>query len=227
MKNAAPLITDHVTVETLQRLLFSEEKPASLTPVDIAILTYLVLRRSLDHEIIDSEGTLALRLGCERKTIGESIARLKKIEWIEAAHRGVGRSKGLSLRLDKFPAAQPVRAVITQDAKKLALLYYKALKQNDPKRRFTKNWLPRQCPSAQRILTLSGGDLALARARLSFAVNHPKFRLRAQLSLYHALCLWKRITYAHEALTKQKPQTAEEGGKPNDANECSSATTNG
>jgi hypothetical protein len=64
------------TITMLQNLFFSETKPAELKPVDLSLLTYLILRRAEDHYIHDSQLTLANRLGCERQAIRDGIGRL-------------------------------------------------------------------------------------------------------------------------------------------------------
>lgn len=205
-KMKAPILTDRALIETIRHLYFSEGKPTQITPVDISILTYLILRRSEDHEIFDSQETIAGRIGCERKTVGESLERLKRMEWISIGGRGQGRTKAIAIRTDKLPASHGVRAAITQQAKSLTVRYHWYLKRTDPRRRFRKDWLQRQLPSAQRILTLCGGDLDLARAHLNFAMRHPIYKRRAETSLYHAICIWGKISRAYvEALEKASP----------------------
>jgi hypothetical protein len=50
------------TITLLQSLYSSESKPPELRPVDVALLTYLVLRQTEDHFVYDSQLTLANRL---------------------------------------------------------------------------------------------------------------------------------------------------------------------
>src|ERR1039457_5278855 len=69
-------------VARLENLLFSENKPPELRPVDIALLTYLIVRQTEDHFINDGQLTLASRLGCKRKAIADSIKRLNGLGWI-------------------------------------------------------------------------------------------------------------------------------------------------
>ena len=105
-------------VTRLQNLLFSENKPLELRPVDIALLTYLILRQTEDHCIYDSHLTLANRLGCERRAIADSIKRLSALGWVrtkepwqwnEKTHRKtktIGKTVGLSINLEKLPQAK-------------------------------------------------------------------------------------------------------------------------
>ncbi len=86
--------------------------------MDIALLTYLIVRQTEDHYINDSQLTLANRLGCERKTIADSIKRLDGLGWIvskkpwqwsektQRKTRSIGKTVGLSVNLDKLPQAQ-------------------------------------------------------------------------------------------------------------------------
>jgi hypothetical protein len=206
----APLITNHVTIDVLQRLLFSEDKPSRLTPVDLAVISYLILRRTHDHEILDSAQTIAARLSGDRRVIGRSLERLRSLGWVSVGSRGNGRTKAISINIDMLPAAQPVRAKITQDAKKLTWRYMTALGKMGRKK-FPKNWHTRQFPSAQRILTLCSADLELAARVLGHGLNNPKFKKRTAMSLYHALIVWHQIADSYQKQSKAQiiPTTQE------------------
>lgn len=195
------LLSDHAMIDVLQRLHFSESKPSYLLPLDISLLTYLVLRRSIDHEISDSAGTLAHRLCVERQAIGESLDRLQQHGWITVSGRGVGRSKGLSLNTEKFPAIQAVRERISEEAKFIAREYANEL-QKAGRRRFPKNWISRQFPSAQRIIDKCGGDAALARSMVAFGFTDKELHKSVRTSLYHATLIWPKITRAYQTRLK-------------------------
>ena len=105
-------------VARLQNLYFSENKPTELIPLDILLLTYLILRQTEDHFINDSQLTLANRLGCERKAVAKSIKRLSDLGWIvskaswqwsektKRKTRSIGKTVALSVNLDKLPQAK-------------------------------------------------------------------------------------------------------------------------
>jgi hypothetical protein len=105
-------------VARLQNLLFSENKPEQLRPLDIALVTYLILRQTEDHYINDSQLTLANRLACERKAIADSIKRLDGFGWIvskapwqwnkntKQKTRSIGKTVALSVNLAKLPQAK-------------------------------------------------------------------------------------------------------------------------
>jgi hypothetical protein len=156
----APLLDNHVLIDILQRMFYSEAKPSNLLPVDLSVMTYLLLRRCTDHAIFDSYQTIAERVCVERKTVPESLDRLQRAGWIALGSRGPGRSKAVTINIDKFPAAQPVRDRITLEARVLVQEYVKELGKVG-RRKFPKQWIPRQLPSAQRILTKCGGDVNL------------------------------------------------------------------
>lgn len=218
----APLQTNAVTIDVLQRLFFTENKPSSLTPLDIAILAYLILRRTTDHSIHDSHLTIAERVCSDRRTVSRSLRRLEKAGWVSVGGRGAGRSKAISINIEKLPAAQPIRAAVTIEAKQLASRYHIALQKRVGVRKFPKNWLTRQAPSAQRILTHCEGNLPLACEVIGHALSNPKFKLRASKSLYHVLVIWPSImrSYQQAKAALQNKGTEKENG-------CSTATNCG
>jgi DNA-binding MarR family transcriptional regulator len=197
--------SNHVTIDVLQRLYFSESKPKQLKPIDLSVLSYLILRRTADHNIYDSQQTIAERLGSERKAVASSLARLQKLGWVTVGGRGNGRSNAISIHLDGLPAAQPIRAKITQDAKLLAFKYQQALSKMG-RRKFPKNWAVRQAPSAQRVLTKCGGDLAHARAIVSHALNSSAYKKRGSISLYHLLTVWSGVTRSFQEKQNATPK---------------------
>lgn len=119
----APFQTARVSNEVLINLYSNEDKPATITPLDIAVISYLVLRKAFDHEIYDSQSTLAMRLATDYKAVKRSLARLDTLGWITYRGRGIGKPKGISLNLEKLPAAQPIREKITPDASLLVDFY--------------------------------------------------------------------------------------------------------
>lgn len=204
----APLLTNSLTVDMLERLLFNESKPSQLLPIDLAITTYLVLRRCVDHSISDSQGTIARRVCAERQAVAESLKRLERVGWISVGGRGRGLSREISLNFETFPSAQPVRDKITPAAEFLVNKYMSNLMVIG-RRKFPKNWKKRQLPSAQRILSACGDDLQLARLMLHFAFTDNRFKKRTRTSLYHTVLIWPQITraYHEQVKTQQTPES--------------------
>lgn len=206
------ILNDQTTIAVLERLMFSEDKNAPLLPVDIAVLTYLILRRCGDHPIFDSFLTIAKRTCSDRQTVARSLERLERLKWVSVAGRGVGRTKAISVNVDTLPAAQPVREQLTPEAKQLAGRYMLAL-QKRGKQRFPKGWGQRQIPSAQRILTECGGDLGLARTMVGYALRDSRFSTRASQSLYALLAIWPKVSEAYAVYTKSLVTGANENAE--------------
>jgi hypothetical protein len=219
---SAPLQKNQVTLDMLQQLFFSESKPKNLRPVDVSIMAYLTLRRCADHHIVDSYLTIADRVCSDRQTVARSLDRLDKLGWITVAGRGRGLTRTINVNADAFPAAQPIRDQISPDARQLANLYFLYL-QKIGRSRFPKNWVKRQIPSAQRVLTKCGGDLSLARTMVGFALSDQRFKARAKMSLYNVLTIWAKLVVANEerekAIAAMKKATEE---SKND-DQCSAA----
>jgi hypothetical protein len=209
------LVSNTVVVDILQRLLFSESKPSRLTPTDIAVMTYLILRRAVDHSIHDSHDTIAKRVCVERKAVMDSLARLESVRWITVESRGLGRTKSISINIEGLPAAEPVRSAITPEAKALVRDYYSELKKMGRKQ-FHKNWFHRQYPSGQRILTMCGGDLQVAHHLMIWALKSPRFKERSKQSTYHMSLSWKRIVEAYKDEVRRKQVSDETSGGGND-----------
>lgn len=186
-------------VAHLQSLYFSENKPEQLRPVDIALLTYLILRQTADHYIYDAHLTLASRLGCERRTIAESIKRLSDLGWISTEKswqwnektkrrtRSIGRTVGLSINLDKLPQEKDKaqHRGPSSDAIELANWHTALLIKNNVGRKTRYASFDRQQQhAAQRLIDALGDDLNKVSDILDFAMNDPRHRKAGYSSLY-------------------------------------------
>ena len=200
------------TLSHLHNLFFTEKKPADLRPIDMALLTYLMLRQTEDHFINDSQLTLANRLGCERRTIAESIERLCGMGWIvrktprdwnEKTHRNtrsIGKPAGLSLNMNKLPkpADRTKHSSPSQDAVNLAAHHTTMLKNLQTIKRQPKGFGKQQEYAAQRIIDQVGG-FQLAASMIQFAINDPRFRNAAYKSLYEIRTRLRAIKLAYDA----------------------------
>lgn len=219
---STPFLDNGVVIDVLQRMLFSETKPSKVRPIDLSVMTYLLMRRCADHSIFDSHQTIAERVCAERKAVRESLARLDDVGWISLGGRGKGRSKAVCVDLEAFPAAQPIRDKITEEAKALVREYVSEL-QKAGRRKFPKQWTTRQYPSAQRILTKCGGDVNLAYRMMGFAFMHPDFRKRARMSVYHMLCIWPKIAKAYGERIQQVAELQKGTNEISDVQRCAAA----
>ena len=205
-KSTAPIL-----LERLYDLYFSEKKPAELLPIDLALLSYLILRQTETHFIHDSQDTLAVRLACNRKTISRAIERLEQLklisvkrdfEWNPKTHRKTRTMYaplGLSVNLDALPKRTKKTSVerISEEAKELALEYenlWVQLNRGYGKyKRLPKNWKRHTQESAQRFIDACNGDSELALDVLNFAVMDEEYQPLAKRGLYHVVRSLKRI----------------------------------
>jgi hypothetical protein len=184
-------------VARLQNLLFSENKPPQLRPVDVLLLTYLILRQTEDHYIYDSHLTLGNRLRCERRTIADSIKRLSGMRWIttdkqwqwngktKRKTRSIGKTVGLSVNLDKLPQAQdktkhsrPSPVAIDLARWHTALLIKNGLGGKTRYKTFDRQ----QQYAAQMLIDELG--IGKVSKVLEFALNDPRHQKRGFSSLY-------------------------------------------
>ena len=200
------------TITTLHDLYFSENKPADLKPIDLALLTYLVLRQTEDHFIHDSQLTLANRLGCKSDAVADSIKRLKDLGWITTKEqwqwnektknktRVIGGTVGLAVNVDKLPQsgdrarhARPSKDAIWFAAQHTGIL----LKSGVSKRR-DKNFDKQQQHAAQRLIE-EMGSLGEAADLFNFALSDARFKKVALKSLYEVRSRLSTIRPAFEA----------------------------
>jgi hypothetical protein len=183
----------------LRDLYFSESKPKDITPVDVALLTYLILRETEDHFITDSQETLGERLGCDRRTIARSLDRLEKLGWVtvEEKHdwnpkthrktRAQFAPSGLSVNLDRLPttAERAGRNKPSEEAKDLAAQHTGILARLGGGTRYKRSprlWERHQQHAAQRLIDELGADAAFE--AVNFALGHPAHKKAVLTSLY-------------------------------------------
>ena len=201
-------------VSHLQNLYFSENKPTELRPVDVALLTYLILRQTEDHYIYDSHLTIANRLECERRTIADSIKRLSGMGWITTEKawqwnentkrrtRVIGKTGGLSINLDKLPQAKD-KAKHTSpspDAIELAKWHTALLIKNGLGRKIRyKTFDQQQQYAAQRLIDALGNDINKVSDVLNFVLNDPRHQKDGYSSLYRVRAKLRAIIRDFEA----------------------------
>lgn len=211
------------TITTLHNLFFSESKPAELKPIDLALLVYLILRQSADHFIYDSQLTLAIRLGCSRDAIADSISRLEKIKWLiverpwqfsaktKRKTRVIGRTVGLAINLDKLPSAddRAKRSKPSRDAVHMASQHTALLVKRGLFRKQFKNFDRFQENAAQWLIDELGADIAFE--ILNFAMEDKRFQKAAFTSLYKIRSRLPAIKAAYDAArpaSEEKEQAA-------------------
>ena len=200
------------TIERLQNLFFSENKPAGLKPIDLSLLVYLLLRQSEDHFVYDSQLTLANRLGCERKAIGDSIKRLDALGWITTKEpwqwnektkkktRRMGATVGLAVNLGKLPTSEDKarHSRPSPDAVKLAAKHTASLIKWGISKRRDKAFDRQQEHAAQRLIEEMGSYLE-AIYLLNFALKDKRFQTAVKKSLYELRSRLPAIKRAYDA----------------------------
>ena len=198
-------------VAHLQNLYFSENKPTELIPLDILLLSYLILRQTEDHFVYDSQLTLANRLGCERKAVAKSIKRLNDMGWIVSTvprnwnektqrnTRSIGKTVGLSVNLEKFPQPKDKakHSSPSPDAVKLAANHTEFLKQLGVSTKY-KHFGRQQEQAAQRLIEKLG-DFQAVVDLIQFAIEDQRFRSAAYKSLYEIRTRLPTIKSAYDA----------------------------
>lgn len=196
----------------LQNLLFSENKPPELRPVDMCLLMYLILRQTEDHYIYDSHLTLASRLGCERRTIADSIKRLSGMGWIATEEpwqwnaktqrktRTIGKTVGLSVNLDQLPQAKDKakHPPPSPDAVDLARWHTSLLIRNNLGRKTRYKTFDRQQQyAAQRLIDDLGIDNVSA--VIEFVLTDKRHQKTGYTSLYRIRAKLRAIKHDYAA----------------------------
>ena len=205
-------LNDRTILDTLRRLDSPANRPASLFPIDISVMAYLVRRRAIDHEIVDSRQTLADAVGCQSlRTIDASLERLEKAGWISVRHRWNGNSNAIQVNVNTVPALAPVQRKVTKEAGQFAVWYKGELERSGFRKQVRrKNWLSRSELSAQRILNKCGGDVELAKVRFGWGLRFSKWQKIVQSgSLYHVNGIFdKMVKELQEYIDSKAKQTA-------------------
>lgn len=189
-------MNDDASTLKLARNFLRSEKPPSITPVDILQIVYLMLRKAEDHDVFDSQQTIAKALNSSTWSVKRSQEKLERLGWLSRPQRR-GKSNALSLRYQNIPAEEALIRQITPQARKLALGYKAALSKC--RKKFPAQWLPQQFLSAQRILDLCSGNEQAASNLINYAFSHPQHARRARQSLYNLLGRWKRLVQDYSA----------------------------
>lgn len=219
----------------LMGIYFSENKPEELKPVDLALLTYLLLRQTEDHYIYDSQATLAERLGCERKTVKRSINNLEKLGWItvkrtydwnEKTHRktrAIYASLGLCANPEKLPKRSKAdkHSAPSEEAIDLAEQHtnihqkYRLGGNYTGNRNLPKRWKKHQEYAAQKLIDEIGSDDLIA--FVNFAIDHHQAAKHPLSDLARKLPRIKKEFQAHqkakieaENASKTAPETPPE-----------------
>ena len=85
-ENHGSPLSDTATLELIRGFLRAP-KPEAAAPIDICLTIHLLNRKAVDHEIADSQLTLAQCFATDVTTVGRSLKRLQKLGWGTALKR--------------------------------------------------------------------------------------------------------------------------------------------
>ena len=174
-------MTDEQIMQTIRRLLASDPKPSDCRPIDLLQTIRLLLQHGDERDVYVSRATLATELACAESVIYESQQRLKTYGWLSVRQgKHKGRSNGFIVHLDKLPVADLTRTVVSGPARLLAVQYGDVLKRTNKKRRLMKGWQQRFGFAFELLLTKKcGGDEAMLRNVVNFALQDPRYQVKA------------------------------------------------
>ena len=202
---------DEQLTNVLRKLVSSHELPKDCKPLDLLLVTKLLLQNADERDVYTSRITLALSLGCTEGTIDASIDRLQKFGWLVVRSRaGKGQPNRLGVILDKLPLdADLKRTIVGDDARTIAGNYYQLLKREQPKRRFFKGHLERWAYVFQKLLDKCEGDVERLRAVINFGLRHPDFGLKMRVGPHEIAKNWKSLRSACGEAVEQQSQTTQ------------------
>src|ERR1700686_98601 len=90
----------HYDKAVLFKWVTSTNRPAWMTPFDVNIISYLIVRGADDHEIHDGIQTLAEATACDWRTMQRRLKKLAANGWITSA-ANKGNTKSFTLT-DKY-----------------------------------------------------------------------------------------------------------------------------
>src|SRR5690242_7047048 len=115
--------TDTATLNLLRDFLDSP-KPPNTECIDVLQTLYFLAHKAAEHPFNPSQGTMAAKFGCERRTILRSQRKLRRLGWLGlSSDPQRGKSNPLSVDVSKIPLEKPSAVQVTEAAKQLAFRY--------------------------------------------------------------------------------------------------------
>lgn len=192
-------MTDVQLVHYLRAFLASDDKPKNLSPIDLLQVVRFLLQLADEKDCYVSQETLAAQLCVSADAIARSQQRLKKAGWLIVRKGGYrGRSNRYEIVLNKLPQDDLLRTVVSQDAKRLAAGYGKAL-QVQTHKKFMKGWQQQWAFQVQWLIDRTRGDHDEVREIINFALNQPKYVKAAQRGPYALRKIWNALLVDYNA----------------------------
>jgi len=173
--------TNTELLHLLRTFLSAEDKPSEVLPIDLLLVTRLLLQGSDEQATYLSQATLATQLKCGDDAIAQSQKRLEKLGWLSVSRRKhQGRTNRCVVLDEKLPAADLRKPVVSPEAKQIAVSYYRWLRTRHKKP--TKGFLQTAPHTIQGLIKRTGGDAKRVYAVIYFAMTNPerKYLARAE-----------------------------------------------
>jgi hypothetical protein len=206
-------------IDVIRGLYESLNRPVEIKQIDLGLTSLLVIRGGLTRPVHTSESALALALIVSEPTVAASVTRLQSVEWVQK-RSGKSRRVGNSyvVILDNLPVTEELkRTLISPMARTIAESYIKAMPTNAKgrPRRFTKAERQRIAFALQTFLDkFVDGDGKLLCDVINFALNHPKYAMRARKGPHMLRRPFKKL------LKEFRDSQTAEAAKPRAASVC-------
>lgn len=191
---------DEQLTNVLRRLVSSENLPRNCKPIDLLLVSRLLLQKADEKDVFVSRATMAENLACGERTIYDSQQRLLKLGWItlkKGAHKG--QVNRIGVVLDKLPLdADLTKTVVSDDARNIAARYRAYLQRQNPRRRFFKNSLQQTAFRFETLLKKCDGDKDLLVNIVNYGLRHPSFVGAVSKGPHEIAKHWKSLRLAYD-----------------------------
>jgi len=184
-------VTYHYDKDVLFKWVTSTNRPSWMTPVDVALISYLIVRGADDHEINDGIQTLAEATACDWRTVQRRLKKLASNGWLTSA-TNKGSTKSFTLT-NKYREHLAVPILITPEAQSLANRFIVYQGKNARTLKFSKFELKRmnrkgyrgiQEVNAAKLIQKVGNEQEAA-TLVTKAIQDPRFVKEVKNSLYN------------------------------------------
>jgi hypothetical protein len=171
-------------LEVIRGLLRYEGRAEEIKGNDILLIVCLLIHGGDEQPVRMSNSTLGMELGCTEPTLRASADRLVSAGWLTFTSGKSRKQPSIyTVMIDKLPIADDLkRTIISPAMTTLAVQYSMAtsVSMTGKKRRFKKQHLQRMAFTLQTFLEKHcDGEENLLRGAVNFAINHPKYRVKA------------------------------------------------
>lgn len=209
-------MNDTQICRTLRRMLAAEERPDSITSIDLFQTFRLLLQHADERDVYASQGTIARELACSEDTVARSQERLHAAGWIVRRTGGhKGQTNRIAVQLDKLSLGDDhIKTIISPRARELGILYARDVMKAKKVKSLPKGRLAQFQCSIQQMIDKSKGDDNLVIDIIIFAFESKAFRNKAIRGAGMLVNSWARLRKAYESA---QPAPAQPHVAPADA----------